>query len=92
MIIPIFPISLLQPDDIELLDLLESTPDAWLFLGDVMAAALPHLAAEGLVPANGGSATSRVKPLLDGRCVALELLLKEQGDAGDTQDGVSLVF
>jgi hypothetical protein len=89
MTIPIFPISLLQEDDVELLDLLEATPDAWLFLGEVMAAALPFLATEGLVPAKGASATSVVSPLLDGRCVALELPLCEQGGG---HEGVSLVF
>lgn len=92
MTIPIFPTTLLQPDDIALLALHQTTPEGWLFLGEVMAAALPHLANEGLVPAGSSSATSVVKSLTDGCCVALELQLREHGAAPDDKAGFSMVF
>lgn len=92
MTIPIFPISLLQSDDMELLVLHQTTPEGWLFLGEVMAAALPYLAQEGLVPAGSSSATSVVKSLTDGCCVALELRLREQGAAPDDPEAFSMVF
>lgn len=92
MTIPIFPTSMLQPDDMELLELHQGAPEVWLFLGEVMAAALPHLAQEGLVPAGCSSATSIIKSLTDGSCVALELRLREHGAAPDDKEGFSMVF
>jgi hypothetical protein len=90
--VPIFPISLLQDDDLELLALHQTIPEGWLFLGDVMAAALPHLAEAGLVPAGSASATSVIKSLTDGCCVALELRLREQSAAPDDKNAFSMVF
>lgn len=92
LIVPTFPISLLQPDDMELLELHRDAAEDWLFLGEVMATALPHLAHEGLVPVGSASATSVVKSLTDGHCLALELRLRENGAAGAGDDSFSLIF
>lgn len=84
--------STLEPGDQELLVLHRTLPEAWLFLGEVMAAAVPHLAELGLQPAGDGLAVSVMQSLHLGHCLALELRLREHAAGRDSSDEFSLVF